>query len=298
MAEYARRLWLFRDSGPAREIASLDAKRDCQRIAHLIVKYEHTWDMQRALELALFHTYGSVSVAKLLDRTGEFRRRGQRRYDDTQLLIGRFIEAGWDGELGRRAIARINEIHARYKIPNDDYLFVLSTFVTFPIRWMADMAWRPFTPHEALAWFEFWRGVGERMGMTELPETLEQLHAWVDAYERKHMMFDEANRRVADATVDIMRAWLPAPLRGVVRPVATALIDERLRVAFGYPPAPTWLRPALARALRMRAAIDRHIPLDRYPSTYDGLDTRSYGRAHPPIEDLGVNVAPRAPQEH
>ena len=90
-----------------REIAALDARADCQRIVHLLATCEFPEDLLRSMELALFHTYGSRSVARLLDRTGEFRCRGQKRYDDTRLLIGQFIESGWDGEAGRRAIAQI-----------------------------------------------------------------------------------------------------------------------------------------------------------------------------------------------
>ena len=44
------------------EIARLDALRDCQRIVFLLSAYEFPFDMTRALEIALFHTYGSRSV--------------------------------------------------------------------------------------------------------------------------------------------------------------------------------------------------------------------------------------------
>ena len=78
-----------------REIEALDAQRDCQRIVHLLVAYEFPFDLLRSTEMALFHTYGSRSVSRLLDRTGEFAACGQKRYDDTRLLIAQFIESGW-----------------------------------------------------------------------------------------------------------------------------------------------------------------------------------------------------------
>ncbi|HEX7638107.1 MAG TPA: oxygenase MpaB family protein, partial [Burkholderiaceae bacterium] len=164
-----------------REIAALDARADCQRIVHLLATCEFPEDLLRSMELALFHTYGSRSVARLLDRTGEFRCRGQKRYDDTRLLIGQFIESGWDGEAGRRAIAQMNHVHAHFRIPNDDYLFVLWTLVDFPLRWTDAHGWRAFTAHERAAWFHFWRGVGERMGLRELPPTPEAFDAFARA---------------------------------------------------------------------------------------------------------------------
>ena len=76
------------------------------------------------------------------------------------------MESGWDGDLGARAIARMNWIHGHYRIPNDDFLFVLWTFIDFPIRWMEEFGWRTFAAHEGSARFHYWIGIGERMGLT------------------------------------------------------------------------------------------------------------------------------------
>jgi hypothetical protein len=47
----------------------------------------------------------------------------------------------------------MNAIHARFAIANDDFLYVLSTFVFEPIRWNARFGWRPMTEAEKLGWF-------------------------------------------------------------------------------------------------------------------------------------------------
>ena len=121
-----RRPWkIFHAPQIRQEISQLDAQADCQRIVYLLTCYEFPFDITRSLELALFHTFGSRSVSRLLDGTGEFAQRGQQRYDDTSMLIAQFMEAGWEQDLGRRAIERMNAIHARYRIRNDDFLFVL-----------------------------------------------------------------------------------------------------------------------------------------------------------------------------
>jgi hypothetical protein len=64
-------------------IQTLDPDRDHQQICHLLAGYEFPWDMTRALELPLLRTFCVPSIAKLLDRTGEFHHHGQKRYDDT-----------------------------------------------------------------------------------------------------------------------------------------------------------------------------------------------------------------------
>ncbi|MDG1117284.1 MAG: hypothetical protein P8N72_09170 [Flavimaricola sp.] len=46
----------------AREIAALDAEADCGRIVYLLGAHEFAWDIERALEFALFRTYVSHPV--------------------------------------------------------------------------------------------------------------------------------------------------------------------------------------------------------------------------------------------
>jgi hypothetical protein len=278
-----------------REIAALDARRDCQRIVRLLATCEFPEDLLRSTELALFHTYGSRSVARLLDRTGEFACRGQKRYDDTRLLIAQFVESGWDGEAGARSIAQMNRIHAHFGIPNDDFLFVLWTLIDFPIRWCDDHGWRAFTPHERSAWFHFWHGVGERMGMRELPATREAFDGFARAYEARELVFDEANRRVADATLAVMAAWLPRPLRGLVRPAVSALVPPRLRPAIGLAAPAGWFAAAVRGALRLRARAKRVLPLERHPKLLAHARNRTYPGNRYAIESLGPGYARRDP---
>jgi hypothetical protein len=276
-----------------REIASLDAQRDCQRIVHLLVAYEFPFDLLRATEMALFHTFGSRSVARLLDRTGEFATRGQKRYDDTRLLIAQFIERGWDDEAGRRSLAQMNHIHARFRIPNDDYLFVLWTFVDFPLRWIADFGWREFTPHERAAWFGFWREIGRLMGLRDLPSTPAAFDEFARAYEAREFVHDAASQRVAEATVATLAAWLPGPLRFAVRPVVSCLVPARLLPAIGFAAPPAGLAPAVRGALKLRAWIKRFVSFERHPTLLADSRNRTYPGNRYRIESLGPEYAHR-----
>src|SRR3954451_14697827 len=119
------------------EIRTLDPVADHQRIVFLSTCFEFPFDTTRALEFALYRTYCVPSVSELLDRTGEFLRLPQKRYDDTDLIVSELMEWGYDSERGKRALRRMNQIHGRFAIANDDFLYVLSTFVFEPIRWNA-----------------------------------------------------------------------------------------------------------------------------------------------------------------
>jgi hypothetical protein len=291
--EYRRPLGRPRDARVQQDIAALDARRDCQQIVRLLVAYEFPFDLQRALEIALFHTYGSQSVARVLDRTGEFRKRGQRRYDDTRLLIGHFLEEGWDSTAGARAIAQMNHIHSFYKIPNDDYLFVLWTFIDFPIQWMRDFGWRAFTEQESEAWFHFWCQVGSRMGLREIPKTKADFDIFVRAYEAREFVANESSQRVAGATLSILEAWLPRPLRPLLEPVAMSLMRPQLLPAIGHEPPPAWITKLVHGALKTRARIKRYVSLEPVPSRLANSLNRTYPGNRYTIESLGPEHARR-----
>jgi hypothetical protein len=153
-------------------IQQLDPDKDHQRIVFLSSRYDFPFDTTRALEFALFRTFCVPSIAALLDRTGEFQKRPQKRYDDTDVIVSELMEWGYDSDRGRRALRRLNQQHGRFTIANEDFLYVLSTFIYEPIRWNERFGWRLMCETERLAYFNFWREVGRRMNIKELPAGL------------------------------------------------------------------------------------------------------------------------------
>jgi hypothetical protein len=267
-------------------IARLDPVRDHERIVRLSCRQDFPFDTTRALELALFRTFAVPSIGGLLAATGEFEARPQQRYDDTDLLVSELMEHGYTHERGRRALARINALHGRFPIRNADFLYVLSTFVYVPIEWNARFGWRRLTDKERLAWFHFWRGVGQGMGIQDIPETSEALAAFMRDYERRYYRRTEAGMRVGRATRELFVGWAPRPLHGLVRGSIHALLDPPLREAFGFPPPPRLLAWLVPSALRARAFCVRLLPRRRRPV----LRTQRRPPSHPDgyvIEELG-----------
>jgi hypothetical protein len=154
------------------EIRRLDPEKDHQRVVYLTTCYEFPFDIARALEFALFRTFAVPSISTLLVRTGEFERRPQRRYDDTGIILGEILASGYESEHGRAALRRLNRIHGRFDISNDDYLYVLSSFVFEPMRWLDRFGWRSLVEQERLATFYYWREVGRRMNIRAIPDEL------------------------------------------------------------------------------------------------------------------------------
>ncbi len=263
-----------------------DPRRDCEKIARRLGTVEFPWDTTRSLELALFRTFASPRIGGLLHRTGEFEARTQKRYDDTDLMVSEMVEHGFSSERGRRAIARINSLHARFRIPNVDFLYVLSTFIFEPIRWNARFGWRRMTETEQLGWFWFWRGVGAQMRIEDLPDDFSAFERFSRDYEREHFRFTEANRHVALATREMFAGWFPRPLRPLVRRSIHGLLDPPLLAAFGLTPAPRWLERSTTVAMRARALALRFLPKRRRPVLRTRIARADYPEGYS-VESLG-----------
>jgi hypothetical protein len=275
-----------RESPWLREIRTLDPERDCLRIVFLDTFHEFPFDTTRSLELAFFKTFAVPSIATLLDSTGEFVARGQKRYDDTDLLLSAFAEDGWEGELGKRALRRLNQIHGRFSIANEDFLYVLSAMVLEPIRWNERFGWRPWAETERLAQLHFWREIGRRMAIREIPQSLQEFERLNREYEQRHFAASDAGRRLARAQLDVFLAWFPGlPKRLGARAISTVL-DERIVEALALARPTRLERRAAEAALRLRGRLVRQLPHRRRPRLRTTMRRRSYPRGYT-IEELG-----------
>jgi hypothetical protein len=267
-------------------IRRLDPEKDHQRIVFLSTCYDFPFDTTRALEFALFRTFCVPSVSSLLDRTGEFRDRAQKRYDDTDIIISELLEWGYDSDRGKRALRRMNQIHGRFAIANDDFLYVLSTFVYEPIRWNERFGWRPLCEVERLGYFHFWREVGRRMHIRDIPAGFDDFERFNRDFERRHFRFTEANQRVGAATRELFVRWFPRPLAPLVRSSIYALLDDPLLDAFGFPRPGRLTRWLVTAVLRLRAGLGRFLPVRRRPRLRTAMKHRSYPAGYR-IEQLG-----------
>lgn len=271
-------------------ILQLDPERDHQEIVYLVTFHEFPFDITRSLEFALFRTFAAPNIGGLLDRTGVFARGAQKRYDDTDLILSEMLEHGYDSERGRAAIRRLNLIHGRFSISNEDFLYVLSTFTFEPIRWVNRFGWRPMVEQEKLAQHHYWRQVGRRMNIMDIPESIDAFERYNIEYERDHFEFSEANRRVAIATRDLFLGWLlPRRLFGLGEPVIYAMLDDPLLMAFGFPKPSVKLRRLVRRLLRARAGMLRLLPERKRPKLRTGPKKPTYPKGYR-IEELGPKL--------
>jgi hypothetical protein len=273
-----------------RRSEQLDPVRDSHEISLHVSAYDFPWDNLQALSFALFRTYAVPSIGQLLDRTEEFTGRVQKRYDDTGLLLEEVQRHGFASTRGRSAVRRINQMHAMYDISNDDFRYVLATFVVVPKRWMDDFGFRPLNPNEVAATTNYYLELGRRMAIKDLPEDFAGFERLLDDYEHEHFAFDPGGRRVADSTLDLMMTFPPnsyAP-KWAVRRFAYSLMDEPLRRAFRYPTPTRIERGLFLGAMQLRARLLRFFPARSEPRW---VSQYGYYRTYPAgyeIEHLGT----------
>lgn len=243
------------------KIESLDPEKDAWEITRLSVYYEFPWDFNRALELALYKTYAVPSISKILYQSKEFEKNTQKRYDDTDLLLSEIIENGVREGRGKIALEQINYIHSNYKISNEDYLYVLSTFVFDTAYWINNYGYRKLTSNEELAGFYVWKEIGEHMNIKSIPDSIEALKHYHDEYEAKHFKFSEYNAKVGRFTEDLMLSWyVPNYMYDIARPFLHAVMEPHLLKAFNHKEPGFIMRAMVGNALRARSKAESLIP--------------------------------------
>lgn len=272
----------------AKQVAALDPARDCREIVYLLSCYEFRWDIERALEFALFRTYAVPSISRLLDRTGEFTQRTRKRYDDTALILAEILENGFDSERGQAALARMNEMHGRFPIANRDFFYGLSTFVFEPVRWIDRFGWRALTQKERLAFFHYYCELGRRMRIRDIPNDISAFERFNREYETQRFRYSAANQRIGTVTRDLLLGfYLPQLLVPFARPIAHAVMDEALLTAMGFPRPSAFVRGLVRAALAVRASMLKWLPERRRPYLLTKVKRPTYPKGYR-IEELGT----------
>ncbi len=181
----------------------------------------------------------------------------------------------------------MNQMHSRYPITNDEMLYVLSTFIYEPIRWIERYGWRASTKNEKLASFYFYREVGKRMNIKDIPEDYHTFEQFNTDYERRNFRYAPSNRAVGDATCNLFLGfYLPKPLWPLGRTFLYAMMDEPLLDAFGYPHPPSLIRKSVTGGLTLRSKIMRYWPERKKPLLGTQRKRPTYPEGHK-IEEVG-----------
>jgi hypothetical protein len=167
--------------------------------------------------------------------------------------------------------------------------FNQSVFIYEPVCWLDRFGWRKMSEKEKLASYYFWREIGRRMNIKNIPESYETFEQFSVTYEHEHFRYAESNQCIGEATRDLFLSWFPVPqfVRNLLKPSIYALLDDSMLDAFGFPHPPGWLRQSLALTLKARASALRLFPPRKKPFIYArDLKHRSYPHGYN-LDELG-----------
>ncbi|CRG85030.1 hypothetical protein PISL3812_02181 [Talaromyces islandicus] len=252
------------------------------QIQQAMAQLEFPFLFEKSLQFALFRTYGIPSISKTLTKTQQFANPqfSFKRYTDTVVLISEFTSHHPTSHRSRTAIARTNYIHSQYRqsgaILPEDMLYTLSLFATEPLRFIDQYEWRRATDVERCAMGVFWKSIGDAMGIDYtdyLPSAasgfrdgihwLEEVTTWAQEYEKKAMVPAQTNRDTADQTTAVLIYALPPKLKFMGEWFVSYMMDDRLRKAMLYEPAPALAQLFFAATLSLRRLVLRHLSLPR-----------------------------------
>ncbi|KAA6407364.1 MAG: hypothetical protein FRX48_08912 [Lasallia pustulata] len=291
---------------PTRDSFCTMTVADAHAIHNSLAQYEFPKVFSSATMFALFKAYGIPSISSLLVTTGQFTNNNtsSKRVADTSALL---LEAALNPPGSSRstaAIARINYLHNRHRargtITGPDLLYTLSLFALEPSRWVARFEWRALTDMELCALGTFWKSMGDALevpydalhshssGWRDGLEWLQELRNWSREYEEKHMVPAASNKRLADATLDLLLWKVPRGLHGVGKNVAATVLEERLRAAMMIDAPPRIYDRIFNAVITIRKLVLRYLSLPRRrgvqylttPTPSGRLHLRRY-RGHP-----------------
>ena len=272
-----------------RSLASMTIE-DAYRIQQILAELEFPFTFEKALQFALFRTYGIPSISTLLVQTSQLSSpaTAPKRYVDTVVLLLEFLGHPPDSARTLEAIGRMNFLHRGFqrsgRISNDDMLYTLALFALEPLRWINRYEWRQLDDVEKCAIGTFWKHMGDVM---EIPydalllqsgnkpnrnqdkffidglHWLDELAVWAEGYEQRAMIPHPDNHTTAEQTATLLLWNVPVALKPLGKSIVSALMDIRLRKAMIYPTPSPFLLKLVPTLLKTRAFFLRHLALPR-----------------------------------
>ncbi|MEQ3722703.1 oxygenase MpaB family protein [Alcanivorax sp.] len=283
---YRKRFGFMPNPAILKEIDTLDEEKDCQRIVYLMLSYEFTHEIVSALDLAYLASGVNKNIADILGRS-HYLKNGLRRYDDTRFLIFKFLECGWDDGAGAAAIEKMNSVHARYKIRNEDFVSALSAFIVSPILWIESFGWRKLSQKERQAWFNFWIRVGSRMSIQNMPASYEEAKNTLDeAYANKDE-FSRFSARLGESTLSVFVQKSDYPFRFVARWYYRAFYEGAMCEAYGVRQLPMIARLPVFLGVKTNSAVRKLINFKGYPFVVSEQNLKSYPGGTPTVSETG-----------
>ncbi|EGG25357.1 hypothetical protein DFA_03606 [Cavenderia fasciculata] len=161
--------------------------------------------------LAFYRTFCSPTISNVYYKTGTIEKTPDKRVNDTDLLMFTWMEHGLDSELGKSSYEQLNKIHGLHssRTRNVDFIFVLCCLTIDAIQFCNDFGCRSLEEKEKQIVWEFYRRVGVRMNLADIPVTLEKCHQFVEDYTQddRQSRVTQDGKVLTQAMTDLVVRW-------------------------------------------------------------------------------------------
>ncbi|NVB42292.1 DUF2236 domain-containing protein [Pseudenhygromyxa sp. WMMC2535] len=269
-----------------REIERLDLATEYRQIAGLSAA-----DFQSIMFTQVYQgflvTFAAPRMSRILAATGEVEGRMAKRAVDTALFTRAVAMHGVKHGEGNLAAKRVNAMHRRYPIHQEDFIAVGVDGALAQIRMSERFGWRPLIDKEReairLHYAKITRAYG---GRGEFPGTVAAMERFWDRYKREQFAFEPQNERMAKVVSSWFLSLAPRPLRPFLRLALEGVADPDVLRACGLR-VPSALERRLA-AFIMRRVIGARDPLpDSSPDKLEALAASVYPDGYT-LSDLGT----------
>lgn len=287
-------------------VDSLDPNRDDEEITGLVANrlFADPY-FAHATYLVTFARQASVpAIAKVLYRSGngDIATDPRRRNNDTIVYFSEFYRRGYSSPEGREAIAKMEQIHSNFRIPDELKLYTLATVMLEPDRLAAQYGHDPLTAVDKQARWVFWCGVAAEMNLTLPVSSRAEFEQWMLDYEAANYKQTKDSLGCFEGLVKDWLRWYPKWLprrEWAARQSLSALMAPEVRHAMGAPDpiapvrATVWLVSYGYLRLTNFKLIRKNRSLARFfgeghsnPQSLEGIGhiPRSHSRRATPVE--------------
>jgi hypothetical protein len=230
--------------------------------------------------LGFLRISGQIEGARAVDGSGKIHRAPERRAEDTIRHFTTWIGHGPGGEAGAASLNSVRRVHERYArrfpISNETYVHTIALFAVQFDHLLGLVGAPGYSEVEKRAHVVHWRGIGERLGVRDMPATWEGMERALEDYERDPLWYGpsaEGHRCAESLIAYFATRWLPPGLRWAARPLLLSLLPEHVLAAIDEPDPPRSVVWLVRRAIHVGHLLNRSfLPISKHFAS--SLDNR------------------------
>lgn len=172
------------------KIASLDPESDYAQIVDLMANWQDSLPFLHHMvyTLGFIRQVADPDIAETIynNGAGKIFKSVYARGNEALQFFGNWYKNGPESEKGIQSIGLMNKIHEQFEITNEQYLYTLATAAVSADHYRKLVGLKENTQNEKIAFAKFWKEVGKKMNLRDIPQSYIEFDSYYEQYEKKH----------------------------------------------------------------------------------------------------------------